>query len=138
MPTPDDVPKFRLRRYKQCLTPALHKRFNRAVGLIFGICYFEAVLIGNKSSCTSMGNILTRNYADRMSRVLVMVSTRPCWYSNTTSRPSHSFGLCPTRCAATSGEQINQFSISDIQKRDPESEGNPDIRMVRVFGVAFW
>ncbi|KAL8826641.1 MAG: hypothetical protein Q9191_003673 [Dirinaria sp. TL-2023a] len=44
------APAIRPRRYRECLTPALHRRFNRAVGLVLGICYVEAVLMGEKSS----------------------------------------------------------------------------------------
>ena len=37
--------------YKDLLTPALHRRFTGAAGIILLICYVESVLIGDKSSC---------------------------------------------------------------------------------------
>ena len=37
--------------YKQFLTPALHRRFTGAAVVILAICYVEAVLIGEKTSC---------------------------------------------------------------------------------------
>ena len=84
------------------------------------------------------GNLSCETTLMRMSRAVVMVSVRPCWYPNITSLPSRSFGLCATRCTATSGKQIIQFSISDVQKGDLESEGDPDLRMVCFFGMAVW
>ena len=37
--------------YKQFLTPALHRRFTGAAVVILAICYVEAILIGEKTSC---------------------------------------------------------------------------------------
>jgi len=37
--------------YKELLTPALHRRFTGAATVILLVCYVEAVLIGDKSSC---------------------------------------------------------------------------------------
>lgn len=43
-------PTPRIRPYKDFLTPALHRRFALATATLFGICYAEAVLIGNWNS----------------------------------------------------------------------------------------
>ena len=37
--------------YKELLTPALHRRFTGAAASILLLCYVEAFLIGEKSSC---------------------------------------------------------------------------------------
>lgn len=37
--------------YRQFLTPALHRRFTGAAVVLSAICYVEAVLIGEKTSC---------------------------------------------------------------------------------------
>ena len=43
----------RLRHYREFLTPALHRRFTRAAGVVFLACYVEAILLGEKKSCKS-------------------------------------------------------------------------------------
>ena len=45
------VAQARTRFYREFLTPALHRRFTRAAGVICFLCYIEAVLIGGTSSC---------------------------------------------------------------------------------------
>jgi len=41
----------RIRPYKDFLTPALHRRFARATVILMGLCYLEAVYIGEWNSC---------------------------------------------------------------------------------------
>ena len=37
--------------YKELLTPVLHRRFTGAAAFILIVCYVEAILIGDKTSC---------------------------------------------------------------------------------------
>ena len=39
------------RRYMELLTPLLHRRFVKAAGVALGVCYAEAILIGEMRSC---------------------------------------------------------------------------------------
>ena len=41
----------RVRFYREFLTPALHRRFTSAAALTLLVCYAEAVIVGDKSSC---------------------------------------------------------------------------------------
>ena len=47
--------------YKQFLTPALHRRFTGAAIVICAICYAEAVLIGEKTSCKKAAPLIGRH-----------------------------------------------------------------------------
>ena len=46
----------RIRPYKDFLTPALHRRFARATVTLMGLCYLEAVYIGEWNSCKAPGS----------------------------------------------------------------------------------
>jgi len=48
----DMASSMRIRLYREFLTPALHRRFTTAAGITLLACYVEAVLIGDRSSCT--------------------------------------------------------------------------------------
>lgn len=42
-------PQERIRLYKDFLTPALHRRFTSAAGIVLAACWLEAVLIGDRT-----------------------------------------------------------------------------------------
>ncbi|TVY18304.1 Nucleoporin [Lachnellula arida] len=44
------APAKRVRPYKDFLTPAMHRRFAMATSILFGLCYLESILIGEKNS----------------------------------------------------------------------------------------
>ncbi|TVY30524.1 Nucleoporin [Lachnellula hyalina] len=44
------APVKRVRPYKDFLTPAMHRRFAMATSTLFGLCYLESILIGEKNS----------------------------------------------------------------------------------------
>ncbi|TVY50022.1 Nucleoporin [Lachnellula occidentalis] len=44
------APAKKARPYKDFLTPAMHRRFAMATSTLFGLCYLESILIGEKNS----------------------------------------------------------------------------------------
>ena len=51
MPPKLATPKLRKRLYREVLTSALHRRFTEAATVAAAICYVDAVLIGEWTSC---------------------------------------------------------------------------------------
>jgi nucleoporin NDC1 len=64
---PSMAVQARVRFYREFLTPALHRRFVRAAGLVLILCYVESILIGSSSSCKLS---LTEAYSANISPVL--------------------------------------------------------------------
>lgn len=64
-------PAARIRPYKDFLTPALHRRFALATAILAGVCYVEAVWVGEWNSCTYFFFSLTHTtYTDKFPAVL--------------------------------------------------------------------
>src|ERR1700709_2596688 len=74
-------PAPRIRPYKDFLTPALHRRFALATATLFGLCYVEAVLIGdwNSRKLPASPHNVSPNMSDSY---LVMGSVWQSWYKN--------------------------------------------------------
>ena len=107
--------QVRTRSYRELLTPALHRRFTRAAGVILIVCYIEAVIIGNKSSCKDpfiLFNLHKTNSSPQSTMVVVPVRTSgdTCW-------PTFYFvslDLCLAGGSVTLWESIDSITFRDI------------------------
>ena len=75
------VPK-RARKYRDFLTPALHRKFTRASFLALLLCYCEAIWMGEWDCKASKSSEMTEDLTTSFS-VLAMVSSGLCWRENT-------------------------------------------------------
>lgn len=109
------APASRIRPYKDFLTPALHRRFATATVILFGLCYAEALVIGEWNSCRFL-NAYSLIVANKSFSLVVMVAI---WTSRHTNRASFHPGIydiCSQSCSATCGHTDILFGVGHIPK----------------------
>lgn len=125
----------RTRLYREFLTPALHRRFTTAAGLTLLICYGEAVIIGEKSSCKLQSRSVLFQLTRPIRSSLALVSHRTSWYSHTSSLPVCSFGVCPPRGAAAYRCEEHCIAFRNLPPIPFPIQHHPDSSMVLLLSM---
>ena len=80
--------------YREVLTPALHRRFTGSALLVLVFCYVEAILIAEKSSCTSLSFYTHHQFNLISSSHMDMVSVGSNWDQSAAAFHFGPFHLC--------------------------------------------
>jgi len=107
-------PAPRIRPYKDFLTPALHRRFAMATATLFGLCYAEAVLIGEWNSCKI--SVLQSDFFLTPHSYLVLGSIRQSWHKNWPPLYSRLYDIHSSSSAIARGKADILFALADLHK----------------------
>ncbi len=130
--------RTRPRLYREVLTPVLHRRFTRAASVALILCYIEAVLLGEKSSCRVIARAICWARETDTACSVMVVPHRNHGRSSLVTLSQLARGFrSPRRSASLRGDQ-HQIQLGDLDQAPRSIGGLPNVRMVSLFRLVVW
>ena len=127
----------RVRYYREFLTPALHRRFVKAAGILLVVCFVEGVLTRNWSSSEPPACLLLLELprANALPSLLAPLSTWPYGHLRSSSLPIRSRDIPSTSHAPPLWQAYYAVTCKHFQSGFSQRRSGRDPDILRSFGL---